>query len=353
VLPITYLRCPFPKFSPYPPPGEKGHTLAICCFSIHLLFLVTEDTNRNITLSASFITMQASDELFVTLPNNVKICYQTFGDPADPAVILIPGGTGSMRSWPEQMIQLFKPSDGSQSYFVVRFDQRDTGRSKEFPVPADYTVTDMAKDVELLIDHLELGSRGFHLVGISLGGPIAYITAANLAKQVRSLTLLMCSPGATPDLPLGPGVDPGMLPLGFGDMTNDYIDWTMRLYDLLTTRPDPEERKAYLVGVAESTKREARSGTLYSKSLNHGAAGYGPRPGVEILQDLKCAATVVQSSNDPFFGVGHGEALAAGIKDAEYILWDDVGHEIPRRIWDRLAGVLTKTWKRGDDQWVG
>ncbi|KAF5025090.1 hypothetical protein F66182_2859 [Fusarium sp. NRRL 66182] len=79
--------------------------------------------------------MNASLELFVTLANRVRICYQTFGDPSDPAVILVPGNAGNMLEWPEGLIgQLLTASNGKKR-FIVRFDQRDTGLSTEFPVP--------------------------------------------------------------------------------------------------------------------------------------------------------------------------------------------------------------------------
>lgn len=296
--------------------------------------------------------MDASAELFVTLPNRVRLCYQTFGDASDPAVILIPGHSGSMLAWPEDMIRLFKPSGDGQNYFIIRFDPRDTGLSTEFPVPAHYDLSAMVGDLEGLIDHLELGPKGFHLVGASMGGPVAYMTAAQRQTQVRSLTLLVCSPGSSEELPLGAGIDPGLPPMGFGNARKEWIDYHMRIYDLLTTKPDETERKEEEARAAQMTDREMRAGTLYSKHLNHGAAGYSPRPGVEILKDFTCAATVLQAAHDPYFSVGHGEALAKAIPGAEYVLWDDIGHELPKRIWGRLAELFLQTWKRGDDRWT-
>ncbi|KAM5341519.1 hypothetical protein ACJ41O_014550 [Fusarium nematophilum] len=296
--------------------------------------------------------MNASPELFVTLPNRVRICYQTFGDPSDPAVILIPGGSGSMLEWCEEMIQLFN-NDKSNPHFIVRFDPRDTGLSTEFPVPAGYTLEEMAGDVEGLIDHLELPPKGFHLVGASMGGPVAYLVAARRPRQTRSLTLLYASPGSSKELPLKAGVDVGTEPMGIGNMRQKHIDFRMRIRDALTTQPDEENRKFDQALITRITDREMRAGTLYSKGPNHGAAGFAPRPGVEILKDIVCPATVIQSAKDQYFSVAHGEALAKGLENSEYVLWEDVGHELPMRIWGRLAEVFVKTWKRGDDAWVG
>src|SRR5687767_12510958 len=93
-----------------------------------------------------------SEELFVTLPNRVRICYQTLGNPSDPGVILISGHGCSLYDWNEDMLQLLTPP--SDPHFIVRFDHRDAGLSTEFPVPASYTLLDMAGDIEGLIRHL-------------------------------------------------------------------------------------------------------------------------------------------------------------------------------------------------------
>ena len=291
--------------------------------------------------------MDASEELFVTLPNRVRLCYQTFGDPSHPGVVLIPGHSGSMLAWPEDMIRLFSPP--SQPHFIIRFDPRDTGLSTEFPVPANYTLSDMVDDVEGLIDHLDLSSRGFHLFGASLGGTIAYNVAARRPQQVKSLTMALSTPGHSEELPLKEGIDTGMPPMGFEtNLRQAYIDYYMRWYDGHALRPDETERKGELQRAGQITDREMRAGTLFSKGLNHGAAAYGPRPSVEILKDLRCAATVLQAGHDQWFSEDHGKTLANAVQGAEYVLWDDIGHELPERIWPRLAELLLQTWKRGE-----
>ncbi|KAH6893140.1 Alpha/Beta hydrolase protein [Thelonectria olida] len=293
--------------------------------------------------------MDASPELFVALPTRVKICYQTIGNPADPAVVLIPGGSGSMLEWRDGMLALFSPPENP--HFLIRFDSRDTGLSTEFPVPGGYTLGDMAGDIEGLVDHIGL-TNGFHIVGPSMGGPIAAIVAARRSQQVRSLTLLYASPGATSGLPLKEGYSS----LGVGSMGYDkqtFIQNHINLYKSLTTQPPDEgERKDYEALVRRICDRESKSGTLYSKGPNHGGAAFAGWPGLELLKDVQCPATVIQAAKDQIFGKEHGETLAKGIEKAEYVLWDDVGHELPWRIWKRMAEVFLQTWKRGDDAWV-
>lgn len=295
--------------------------------------------------------MQASEELFVTLPTGVRICYQTFGDPCHPAVVFVPGHSGSMLSWPEDMLRQFSTDEDPR--FIIRYDPRDTGLSTEFPVPANYSLTDMAVDVEGLVDHLGLSTKGFHIIGASMGGPVAYIVTLRRPSQVRSLTLAFASPGATKDLPLKGGIDVAPpFPMGMGNQRQVYIDFNMDVYDALTTQPNVEERKEFLDQVTATVDREMKSGTLYSKGANHGTAAFGDRPRLESLKDIKCPTTIIQSNQDPYFGEAHGEAFASVIEGSEYVLWNDVGHELPRRIWGRFAEVLLRTWKKGDEKYT-
>jgi len=298
--------------------------------------------------------MERSPELFAHLSTGIRICYQTFGKLVDPAVILIPGNGGSMLDWPEDLVQMLNPPSGAHRRCIIRFDQRDTGFSTEFPVPGGYSLQDMAGDIEGLIDHLGL-SNGFHLVGASKGGPLAYTVAARRPDQTRSLTLAYTSPGVSEKLPLEEGLELGVLPMtgGMGDQRPAYVRYGMALYDALTTQPDARERQEMEALASRITDRDAKGGTLYSKGPNHGAASLEGDgwPGVETLKNVKCPATVIQAAKDQFFGVQHGEALAAAIPDSEYALWEDIGHELPRRVWGRFAEVLWQTWDRGDNIW--
>ncbi|RMJ15673.1 hypothetical protein BHE90_006294 [Fusarium euwallaceae] len=300
--------------------------------------------------------MNASPELFVTLPTKgrkVRICYQTFGDPSDSAVILIAGHAGSMLDWCDELIPLFSPEDSR--HFIIRYDHRDTGLSTEFPVPGLYTTSEMTDDVEGLADHLGLNSKGFHVVGASMGGGIATMLAARRPQQVRSLTLLYTTPGPSEELPVKNILDLGIQPTiaGFGNERETHIRNGITLYNGLTTKPpSPEERQEFEARIARVVDRDTRGGTLYSKAPNHGAASFGNWPGIKPLKQIKCPTTVIQAANDQIFGVEHGETLAREIEKAEYVLFEDVGHELPWRIWKPLAETFLKTWKRGDEEWT-
>jgi hypothetical protein len=105
--------------------------------------------------------------------NGVKLCVQTFGDPADSAVLLISGISASMLDWPEEFCQRL----AAGSRFVIRYDHRDTGRSVTYP----------------------LGSPGY-TERDSFGGFTAPLVADRLAAELLVLVAGMIpAPGESPD----------------------------------------------------------------------------------------------------------------------------------------------------------
>ena len=125
-------------------------------------------------------TFTSTDNRSITLE------YDTFGNPNDPALLLIMGYTAQMVAWEPEFCQLFV----DKGHFVIRFDNRDCGLSTkldgvsvnvdevikaallEEPVPAvPYTLSDMAADAAKLLDHLNIERA--HILGASMGGMIA------------------------------------------------------------------------------------------------------------------------------------------------------------------------------------
>src|SRR5580765_5069768 len=106
---------------------------------------------------------------------DVRLCYETFGTPGDPALLLVMGLATQMIAWHEDFCaQLVE-----RGFFVVRFDNRDVGRSSRIdgppPTPAQiltrspkaspYRLEDMAADAVGLLDHL--GIERAHVAGAS------------------------------------------------------------------------------------------------------------------------------------------------------------------------------------------
>ena len=127
--------------------------------------------------------------------NGVELCVETFGDPADPPVLLV-GVT--MLSWPDELCAALA------GRYVVRYDLRDAGQSTFVdPDAPAYNLRDLVTDASELLVALDLGRT--HVVGLGVGGFIAQLLALDHPGQVASLTLVSTRPVAPgpvdPDLP--------------------------------------------------------------------------------------------------------------------------------------------------------
>ena len=130
--------------------------------------------------------------------NDVELCLDTFGDPGDPAILLIHGAAASMDRWESPFCERL----AAAGRYVIRYDHRDTGGSTTYP-PGEpgYTGDDLLADLLGILDHL--GVERAHLVGISMGGALAQQLAVDHPERMLSLTLMSTSPAAPggPELP--------------------------------------------------------------------------------------------------------------------------------------------------------
>src|SRR5690349_17735642 len=106
------------------------------------------------------------------------------GPGEDPPTILLIEGLGAhMIAWRKGFWQHFLDA----GYQVVRFDNRDVGRSQRYP-DGGYRLHDLARDAHELAEHL--GLAPLHVVGQSMGGMTAPHLAIEHPEDVASLTLL-------------------------------------------------------------------------------------------------------------------------------------------------------------------
>src|SRR5829696_2393016 len=124
--------------------------------------------------------------------NDVALCTESFGDPADPPILLIMGIGASMLWWDERLCR--KLADRGR--FVIRYDHRDTGRSVTYePGQPGYNGADLVADAAGVLDAYGLAAA--HIVGVSAGGAFAQVLALDFAERVLSLVLISTTP-ATP-----------------------------------------------------------------------------------------------------------------------------------------------------------
>ncbi len=154
-------------------------------------------------LTAPDLKQTASGERTV-LVGEITLCYETFGSREAAPLLLVMGLASQMILWDDEFCELL----AARGFWVIRFDNRDVGRStimRSARVPkrwqlvtrdrraAAYSLDQMAGDAIGLLDHLEVSSA--HVVGVSMGGMIAQLTALNHPDRVTSLVSIMSTTG--------------------------------------------------------------------------------------------------------------------------------------------------------------
>ncbi len=274
-------------------------------------------------------------------PARIEIAYERFGDPASPPVLLVMGLGTQMLGWPDGLCEAL----AGRGVHVIRFDNRDTGLSSHMtdsPPPnvrgalqgdsssASYTLSDMAGDVLGLLDALGLESA--HLVGASMGGMIAQTLVIEHPECARSLTSIMSSTG---DQSVGQATRRALAAL---------------LSPPATTRAEAIERTVAIVRVIGSpgfdldeAELRWRTGIAYDRSNDPvgvarqlvAIAASGDR--TAALRSLSVPTLVVHGADDPLVDVSGGRAAAAAIPGAELIVFDGMGHNLPRELWAEIA----------------
>jgi len=261
--------------------------------------------------------------------NGVKLCVDTTGDPADPAILLIGGMGASMDWWEEEFCHLL----AAGGRFVIRYDHRDTGRSVSYPAGAPgYTGADLAADVTGVLD--ALGRRRAHLAGISMGGALAQRVALAHPDRVDSLVLISTSPAVPCGAELPP-MSEGLRAYFAAEVPRP--DWAERaaVIDYITDYErrlegaeyfDEAHVRALVARIVDRTNDVAASMT------NHALAEEGELPRGR-LDEIAAPTLVIHGTADPLFPYGHGEALARAIPDAGLLPLAGVGHQMPPRPW--------------------
>lgn len=271
--------------------------------------------------------------------NGVELCVETFGAPADPAVLLIMGAAASMDWWEDD----FCARLAAGPRFVVRYDHRDTGRSVSYPPGAPgYTGDDLIADAVGVLDALDVERA--HVAGQSMGGALAQLLALERPGRVASLTLIATTPAGPgePDLPdmtaegraaLGRLIEPD-----WSDRAA-VIDYATELSRACASRSRPFDER----GTRALWERVAdRTTNIESSMKNHYATeGDGGR-WRERLGALDVPALVVHGTEDPLFPIAHGEALARAIPGAELLVLEGSGHELARRDWDVAVPAILR-----------
>jgi pimeloyl-ACP methyl ester carboxylesterase len=280
---------------------------------------------------------------------DLEICYETFGDPDDPPMLLIMGlGTQMVAYHDDFCAQL-----AARGFFVIRHDNRDIGRSTHLegaPTPSllqlltrdrrsPYTLADMASDSVGVLDHL--GIERAHIVGTSMGGMIAQTLAIRHPERTSSLVSIMSNTG---------------------DFWHGQPALTMYLVLL---RPSPRERDPFIEHAVNMFTKIGGTGyppdvedlrEIAALSYERGMDARGSqrqlwaivadRDRSKALRELTIPVTVIHGAEDRLVRPSGGRTTAKAIPGARLVEIAGMGHGLPRGAWPTIQDAIADTAAR-------
>jgi pimeloyl-ACP methyl ester carboxylesterase len=272
--------------------------------------------------------------------NEVEICAESFGDPSDPAILLIMGAMASMVWWPEEFCLRL----AGQRRHVIRYDHRDTGRSTSYePGSLNYTVEDLADDAVRALDAYEIG-RG-HLVGMSLGGFLAQLIALKHPERALTLTLIASERLASED-PSMPSIDPKVLayhaqeaPLDWSDR-DAVIEYMIGGWRLIAGSAHTFDEETIRDLAAQEIERTDNVRTSMNHALLQTSHVAGDERWYNRLAEIQVPALVIHGTEDPVLPYAHGMALQKELPQSALLTLTGAGHELHRDDWDVIISAI-------------
>jgi pimeloyl-ACP methyl ester carboxylesterase len=268
--------------------------------------------------------------------NGVELCTESFGDPADPPILLIMGIGASMLWWEEGFCQRL----ADEGRFVLRYDHRDTGRSVTYEHGRPgYTGSDLVADAAGVLDAYEIPAA--HVVGVSAGGAFAQLLALDFPDRVRSLVLISTSRALPGERKLPPPTDE------FGRfVATAQVDWSdadsIVEYMGGYTRMLAGGKRPFDEGaVRDLVRRDVQRARDFPAVRNHDVIPDDERSR-DPLSSIAVPTLVVHGTADPMFPPAHGEALADEIPGATLLTLEGAGHGVDRADWETVVRAIAE-----------
>ena len=280
----------------------------------------------------------------------LDLCYETFGERTSPPVLLIMGLGSQMILWEDGFCEQL----AERGFWVIRFDNRDVGRStilREAGVPtrmqlvlrdprgAAYTLEEMTDDAAGLLEWLEIEAA--HVVGASMGGMIAQLLAVRYPERVLSLVSIMSTTG------------------------NRRVGLTHPTLWRRMLRRRSVEREAYVrdfmegflvIGSPRYPPAPERTRALAERCFERGihpagtarqlAAVVSASDRTALLSDIKVPTTVIHGDADRLVMSSGGRATAKAIAGARLVVIPGMAHDLPPELWGRLIDEIEATAAR-------
>ncbi len=308
--------------------------------------------------------------------NNINIWYEEFGDINNETILLIMGANANCMHWDQEFIDQLVAND----YHVVRFDNRDVGKTTWFgkeptfnkflkilpnfllkmivnsifglavdekgrfkfseSTPIKYNLSDMAKDAVSLMDSLKIEKA--HIIGASMGGMITQIIALDYPEKVLSITPIMTSPGIQSESLSGPTGEllEAMKKSFVFNLKGRIEDGVVEIYRQLTGSRFPFNEDKF----REKLKPIVAHGN--NPFALHGAAVGASPDRTSRLHEIKVPALIIHGTEDAILPLDHGIAVADGIKDSKRMIMEGVGHEIPEDLLPEIIKEIVTNLRR-------
>ena len=310
--------------------------------------------------------------------NNINIWYEEFGNTDNETILLIMGANANCKHWDQEFIDQLV----ANGYHVVRFDNRDVGKTTWFgkepafnkilkilpsfllkmivnsifglavdekgrfkfseSTPTQYSLSDMAKDAVSLMDSLKIEKA--HIIGASMGGMITQIIALDYPERVLSITPIMTSPGVQNESLSGPTNEllEAMKKSFVFNLKGRIEDGVVEIYRQLTGSRFPFNENKF----REKLKPIVAHGN--NPFALHGAAVGASPDRTSRLHEIDVPALIIHGTEDAILPLDHGAAVADGIKDSKRMIMEGVGHEIPEELIPEIVKEIVENIRRAD-----
>jgi 3-oxoadipate enol-lactonase len=237
-----------------------------------------------------------------TTVNGIRLHYELAGE--GPSLLLIHGLGSSAADWERQLPAL------SAHYRVIAPDLRGHGHSQRPAGP--WTMGDFADDLLGLLD--QLGVDQAHVLGLSLGGGIAFQLAVQAPARLRSLIIVNS----------GPELVPRSLRERLVIWQRYAIVWLLglrRMGSVLAVRLFPGDAELQRSFVERFAANDRRS---YLNALR-AFVGWSV---AEHLGSITCPTLVIAADQD-YTPVSLKREYTARIPNAELVVLPDSHHAVP------------------------
>ncbi|MFI7672913.1 alpha/beta fold hydrolase [Actinophytocola sp. NPDC049390] len=281
------------------------------------------------------------NEKVAAVGRGISLAYEEVGD-GEPLVLV--GGLGQqLHSWPDAFCEQF----AERGYRVVRFDNRDIGRSTHedfrpaklwsmlvgrFP-ERQYDLADMAEDTIGLFD--AIGFDSAHVVGVSMGGMIAQTVAARHPDRVRTLTSIMSNTGTR--RAGRPALSTLRLMAAAPPKARDAaMDRAVRMFRHIGSHGFPFDEDWVRAQAGRGWDRDSSSagtGRQLGSILKSGDR-------TPSLRSVKAPTLVIHGDRDRMVHPTGGAATVRAITGARLETIPGMGHDLPKGAWPRLVDLI-------------